>query len=145
MNVEIEVDIAFPASRVWSLAGGYDFLPLISTNTASSRLEDGGRSRVLVNRDGSVLWEQLLDFDEKRRTLSYLITDTKGFKGAYGPGYRGRVTIREMDAQHARFCYAAEFEPTAGVAEADARAAVQAFVQDCAQGIVRVLSRPNFP
>jgi mxaD protein len=144
MQVEVEVDIAFPASRVWSLAGGYDLLPLISTNTASSRLEDGGRSRVLVNRDGSVLWEQLLDFDEKRRTLSYLITDTKAFKGAYGPGYRGRVTIREVDAQHSKFCYSAEFEPTAGTSEADARAAVQAFAQDSAKGIARVLSRPNF-
>lgn len=144
MKVDIEIDLAFPAARVWSLAGGYDLLPLISTNTASSRLEDGGRIRVLVNRDGSVLWERLLDFDEKRRTLSYLITDAKGFEGPYGPGYRGRLTIQEIDAGHARFCYEADFEPAAAVSEAKARAAVQAFAHDCAQGIARVLSRENF-
>jgi mxaD protein len=143
MRVEVEVDIAFPASRVWSLAGGYNLLPLISTNTASSRLEDGGRSRVLVNRDGSVLWEQLLEFDEKGRTLSYLITDAKAFKGPYGPGYRGRVTIREVDAHNSKFCYSADFEPTAGTSELDARNAVHAFAHDSANGIVRVLSRPT--
>lgn len=143
MQVEIEIDVAFPAFRVWSLAGGYDLLPLISTNTASSRLEDGGRVRILVNRDGSVLWEQLMDFDEKRKTLAYLITDTKAFQGAYGPGYRGRVTILDVEAQRSTFRYTADFEPTATYSEDAARAAVHAFANDCVKGIVRVLSRAS--
>lgn len=144
MQVEVEIKLAFSASRVWSLAGGYDLLPAISTNTASSRLEDGGRIRVLVNRDGSVLWEQLLDFDESRRTMSYLITDAKAFKGAYGPGYRGRVTIVEVDQQNSIFRYSADFEPTAAVTQEEARLAVHSFANDCALGISRVLSRPAF-
>jgi mxaD protein len=144
MQVEVEIKLAFSASRVWTLAGGYDLLPSISTNTTSSRLEDGGRIRVLVNRDGSVLWEQLLDFDESRRTMSYLITDAKAFNGAYGPGYRGRVTIVEVDQQNSIFRYSADFEPTAAFTEEKARLAVQSFANDCALGISRVLSRPVF-
>jgi len=54
------------------------------------------------------------------------------------------VTIREIDAEHSKFCYSADFEPTEGTGEAEARAAVQAFAQDCAKGIARVLSRPDF-
>jgi hypothetical protein len=141
MRVDVAIQLPFPASRVWTLAGGFDLLPAISTGTASSRLEDGGRVRVLVNRDGSLLWEQLLDFDESRRTLSYAITDAKAFKGAYGPGYRGRVTIVEVDARSSSFNYSAEFEPTPGVTEEAARLAVHAFAEDCARGITRVLSR----
>jgi hypothetical protein len=143
MQVEIEIEIEFPASRVWSLAGGFDLLPLISTNTMSSRLEDGGRIRVLVNRDGSILWEQLLDFDETGRTLAYLIIDAKAFKGAYGPGYRGRVTIVEIDAHRSSFRYSADFEPQPTVTEEAARSAVHAFANDCAKGISRVLARTS--
>lgn len=140
-QVDVEIRLQFPAHLVWTLAGGFDLLPSISTNTSSSRLEDGGRIRVLVNRDGSVLWEQLLDFDERRRTLSYVITDAKAFKGAYGPGYRGRVTISEVDAHSSIFHYSADFEPTAAFSEKQARSAVHAFAEDCARGISRVLSR----
>jgi Polyketide cyclase / dehydrase and lipid transport len=145
MQVDVEITLHFPARSVWTLAGGFDLLPSISTGTTSSRLEDGGRIRVLVNRDGSVLWERLLDFDEHRRTLSYAITDAKGFKGAYGPGYRGRVTISEVDARSSIFRYSAEFEPAETYTEETARLAVRAFAEDCARGIARVLSRADSP
>jgi hypothetical protein len=141
MQVEVAIKLPFPAKSVWTLAGGFDLLPAISTGTESSRLEDGGRIRVLINRDGSMLWEQLLDFDESRRTLSYAITDAKAFNGAYGPGYRGRVTIAEVDAHNCVFNYSADFEPTPTVTAEAARLAVHAFAEDCARGITRVLSR----
>ena len=144
MKVQTSIELPFSAEKLWNLAGGYDLLPLISSATAMSRLEDGGRVRVLVNRDGSILWERLLAFDEAARTLSYLITDAKGFLGAYGPGYRGRVTVEAIGPSSAIFHYAADFEPAPGVSEDQARAAVLAFADDCAGGMRRVLSLPSF-
>lgn len=139
MKVEVSVELAFPATEVWKLAGGYNLLPIISTNTTSSILEDGGRMRVLANRDGSILWERLLDFNEAEMTLSYEITDAKAFSGAYGAGYRGRLTIREAGADKSVFHYVAEFEPAPGFTEEAAKAAVEAFSSDCAAGIARAL------
>ncbi|PWR19510.1 SRPBCC family protein [Zavarzinia aquatilis] len=139
MKVGVSIAIPHPAADVWSLAGGFDLLPAISTNTACSRLEDGGRLRVLVNRDGSILWERMLDFDDAAMTLAYEITDAKAFSGAYGRGYRGRVTIESAAVGASLFRYEADFEPAAGVSEAAAKAAVEAFAADCAAGIGRAL------
>ena len=140
MKVEIELPMNFSATSVWRLAGGFDLLPAISTGCAVSRLEDGGRLRILTNRDGSILWERMLHFDEAGMTLSYLITDNKAFAGAYGVGYRGTVTVRPVDDGHSLFRYAGEFEPTPGTSPEQAKAAVMGFATDCASGISRVLS-----
>jgi hypothetical protein len=140
MKVEVEFSIDFPAARVWALAGGFDLLPAISTGCTTSRLEDGGRLRVLTNRDGSILWERMLHFDEASMSLSYLITDNKAFVGAYSVGYRGKVTIRPIDDGRCIFQYAGDFEPTPGTTAEQATAAVKAFAADCAAGMTRVLS-----
>jgi mxaD protein len=140
MKVEVELAMNFAATRVWKLAGGFDLLPAISTGCAGSRLEDGGRLRVLTNRDGSILWERMLHFDDAGMSLSYLITDNKAFVGAYSVGYRGRVTVRPVDDRHCVFCYSGDFEPTPGTSPDQATAAVRAFATDCVNGITRVLS-----
>lgn len=141
MKVETSVEIAYPAAEVWSLAGSYGALPVISSGAASSQLEDGGRVRVLVNRDGSVLWERLLEFNEAERTLCYEIIDSKAFHGAYGPGYRGRVRVREASESISVFHYEADFVPTDGTTEEEARNSVVGFANDCADGIRRALGR----
>lgn len=140
MDVEVGLELPFAAAAVWALAGGYDLLPAISTATAASRLEDGGRVRVLLNRDGSILWERLTHFDEAGRTLAYEITDAKAFSGAYGPGYRGRVSILEAGPDAALFRYEASFRPAAGYSDDEARRAVETFAADCVAGMIRVLS-----
>lgn len=140
MRTEIGIKIPFPADEVWRLAGGFDLLPTISTATAISRLEQGGRLRVLVNRDGSVMWEKMLHFDDAARSLSYEITDTKAFGGAYGPGYKGFVQVSPQGDTAALFHYSADFEPAAGFSPDLAKAAVEAFATDCAAGIARALA-----
>lgn len=140
MKVDIALALPCPADQAWELAGSFNSLPLISTATATSQLEDGGRLRVLVNRDGSILWEKLLHFDEKARTLSYCITDSKAFGGAYGRGYVGRVTIEAVDTASSTFLYSADFEPAAGFDEDTAKQAVEKFAIDCVQGILRCMT-----
>ncbi len=87
----------------------------------TSTLEDGGRVRVLTNKDGSILWEKMLSFDDADRQLSYLITDSKGFSSAYDVGYVGTVKVREKDPNTAIFLYRGDFEPTPGTTAEAAR------------------------
>ncbi|WP_157135428.1 SRPBCC family protein [Hyphomicrobium sp. MC1] len=141
MDVEVSVIIPFAAEKVWTLVGGFNLLPAISSGCVTSTLEDGGRVRVLTNKDGSILWERMLSFDDAARQLSYLITDSKGFSSAYDVGYIGTVKVCEKDKHTAIFLYKGDFEPTPGTTVEAARAAVNAFAQDCAKGIERVLQR----
>lgn len=141
MKVKVLEKLAFSATAAWRCLGGFDGLPAISSATVSSRLQDEGRIRMLANRDGSILWERLLHFDEKTRTLSYEIVDAKAAdKLAYGVGYRGTVRVRQNGpGSNCAFEYFAEFTPINGFSESQARKAVVSFVRDCASGVRRVL------
>ncbi|ODA67494.1 Polyketide cyclase / dehydrase and lipid transport [Methyloligella halotolerans] len=139
MHVEVNVPIPFSADEVWSLAGGFNLLPILSSGCLGSVLEDGGRVRVLTNTDGSTLWERMLSFDERKRTLSYLITDNKNFKSAYDVGYVGTVRIVDDGDGNSIFNYTGDFEPTPGTSPEQAEQAVQNFANDCAKGIERAL------
>lgn len=143
MRVEVEVPLEFPARAVWRLAGGFDSLPGISSNCVTSRLEEGGRVRILANRDGSILWERMRHFDEDNMSLSYEIIDSKAFSGPYGVGYRGYVSVVPAGNGGSIFHYIGDFEPSPGVAEADAKASIESFAQDCAGGIARVIARQS--
>lgn len=142
VKVRSEHDIDFPVSDVWEVLGGFDGLPLISSATAVSRLTAQGRVRVLTNRDGSVLWERLISFDEAKKRLSYEIIDAKGAeKLAYGVGYVGTVEVRSRrSGKSATFVYSASFVPRAGIGRKDATAAVHQFAADCSNGVRRALS-----
>lgn len=145
VRVRVTETIEFPAAAVWRILGGFDGLPAISPSTVSSKLLDNGRVRMLANRDGSILWERLLHFDEAKRTLSYEIFDAKGAERlAYGAGYRGIVRVRQLGkGNRSLFEYKAEFEPRKGVSEREAKKAVQEFIADCAAGVRRVLRLGN--
>lgn len=143
MLVEVDIAIPFPAAEVWGLAGGFNLLPAISTGTATSKLEDGGRVRVLTNTDGSILWERLLTFNEAERSLSYEITESSGFSSAYDVGYVGTVKVLENGDGGSTFRYSGNFNPTPGTTPEKARAAVEAFARDCAASIEVLLSRQS--
>jgi len=132
--------LKFSARDVWRVAGAFGSLHYIHSGTESSTLEDGGRLRVLVTDSGALLWERLLAFDDEQMTLSYQITDVKALNNCpYGRGYVGQVRI-VPDGPHAcTFHYQGEFEPLPGYDEAQSRAAVQGFAQDCANGMARYL------
>ncbi len=145
MRVDVEVRIPFNIDSVWRWAGGYNLLPTISTACVTSVLEDGGRVRVLTNTDGSIIWERLLSYDEKAKSLSYRIEDSKAFTGPYDVGYVGRVALSADGDSATVFQYSGSFEPVQGVTEDQARLGVVNFAEDCAKGIERVLRRgaPN--
>ena len=140
MLVEVDVEIPFRAAEVWGLAGGFNLLPAISTGTAASKLEDGGRIRVVTNIDGSILWERLLTFNEADRTLSYEITQSSGFSSAYDVGYVGTVQVVENGEGGSIFRYSGNFDPTPGTTPEKARAAVESFARDCAACIEVLLN-----
>ena len=141
MRVNVVCKIPFSAAEVWTLAGGYNLLPAISSGCVTSTLEDGGRIRVLTNTDGSILWERMLSFSDVDRQLSYLITDSKNFSSAYDVGYVGTVKIVGDGPNSSDFHYTGDFEPTPGTTPEAAEAAVNRFAEDCARGIARVLTR----
>lgn len=142
IKVRARHDLDFPVGDVWEVLGGFDGLPLISSETAVSHLTAQGRVRVLTNRDGSVLWERLIHFDEAKMRLSYEIIDTKGADNlAYGVGYRGSVEVRgRRSGKAATFVYTASFVPRSGTGPKEAAAAVQQFALDCCNGTRRALS-----
>jgi mxaD protein len=142
IKVRASHDLDFPVSDVWAVLGGFDGLPLISSGTAVSRLTAQGRVRVLTNRDGSILWERLTQFDEAKMRLSYEIIDSKGAdKLAYGVGYLGSVEVRSRrSGKAATFVYTASFVPRSGVGRKEAVAAVRQFALDCCNGTRRALS-----
>lgn len=141
MITDIDIPIAVEARLAWRFAGGWNLLPVISSGCVSSKLADGGRLRILTNKDGSLLWERLLSFEEEAMTLSYRIVDAKGFNGAYGVGYIGRVEIMSNSGRCSILRYSADFEPSEGWSESSARQAVRDFASDCGIGIARAASR----
>lgn len=136
-------EIDFPAADVWQVLGGFDGLPAIATSTAGSKLLEDGRVRMLTNRDGGILWERLLQFDEAGKSLKYNIFDAKGCDAMlYGVGYEGTVRVRaRRGGRAATFEYLAEFAPLNGASREEATAAIHAFASDCAAGVRRVLAR----
>jgi hypothetical protein len=139
VNVTHSVQLKHTPADVWAVAGAFNGLPAISTATAQSVLEDGGRIRVLTNADGTILWERLLTFDDERRELSYMIVDVKGTaKLAYGNGFIGKVQVLSHGVT-SEFRYTANFSPAEGWGEDDAKKAIAKFVDDCATGIDRFL------
>ncbi|MEO7146479.1 MAG: SRPBCC family protein [Terrimesophilobacter sp.] len=142
IEMTVSESLTVSADRAWSVVGGFDWLPAISTPTSSSALSNGGRVRTLVNRDGSILWERMLHFDDAERSLSYEIIDDKGCETmAYGTGFIGSVQVVPIDADNSTFRYIARFSPRVGVTPNQAREAVTRFVGDCAAGVHRALGR----
>ncbi len=129
-----------PARDVWRVAGSYGTLHYINSGTESTTLDESGRMRVLVTPSGAILWERLLAFDDEQMTLRYRIVDTKAMQDCpYGAGYVGELRVEEGGPGASVFHYKGVFEPLPGYDEEQARAAVQAFAQDCAQGLARYL------
>lgn len=72
-NVHVRVEIERPVEDVWSLLGGFDWLPRWLDIIASSRLSEAGRLRHLKTSDGAVIIERLLKYDEEKKYYSYLL------------------------------------------------------------------------
>ncbi|AWW35886.1 XoxI [Streptomyces sp. AS58] len=64
-----------PASpeRAWQLIGGFGSLPDWLPNIRSSTLDEGGRVRKLLTRDGETIVERLIAFNDVERHYSYTI------------------------------------------------------------------------
>lgn len=97
-EVRILISIARPAEQVWSLLGGFDWLPRWLDVIASSTLSDGGRLRHLKTADGAIIVERLLSFDEDERHYSYAllegpspVTDYVGTMSAKDDGNGGTL------------------------------------------------------
>jgi uncharacterized membrane protein len=74
-EVHVSITIARPAEDVWSLLGGFDWLPRWLDVIASSSLSDGGRLRHLTTADGAIIVERLLTFDEDTKHYSYALLE----------------------------------------------------------------------
>lgn len=74
-EVRISVTIERPVDAVWSILGGYDWLPRWLDVIVSSTLSEGGRLRHLKTADGAVIVERLLTFDESARRYTYALLE----------------------------------------------------------------------
>lgn len=74
-EVRVSINIARPAEDVWSLLGGFDWLPRWLDVIASSSLSDSGRLRCLKTADGAIIIERLLTFDEGAKHYSYALLE----------------------------------------------------------------------
>ena len=87
------------------------------------------------------LLERLLHYDDAGRVFHYVIEEVINVEGmAYGVGYKGTLHIKDdVPGTSCVYTYSAEFEPLEGVTEAQGQEAVESFVQDCIDGVCRLL------
>jgi uncharacterized membrane protein len=89
-EVHVWIAIERPLEQVWSLLGGFDWLPRWLYVIASSTLSDAGRLRHLKTTDGATIVERLLTFDENEKHYSYALLE--------GPSpvvdYVGRMSVQ---------------------------------------------------
>jgi hypothetical protein len=74
-EVHVWIAIERPLEQVWSLLGGFDWLPRWLDVIASSTLSDGGRLRHLKTTNGAIIVERLLTFDEDEKHYSYALLE----------------------------------------------------------------------
>jgi uncharacterized membrane protein len=74
-EVHVWIAIERPLEQVWSLLGGFDWLPRWLDVIASSTLSDGGRLRHLETTQGATIVERLLTFDEDEKHYSYALLE----------------------------------------------------------------------
>lgn len=102
-----DVDVAVSADKAWSLLGGFDNLPLWIPMITRSFLEDGGRVRRLTAKDGSVIVERLVSFDQRKRTYTYAYIE--------GPDpvedYLGKVTVTSLSPERCCISWGSQFSP----------------------------------
>jgi len=142
MKASTSRNLARPAGEVWRIAGRFNGLPEISSMTAASELFKGGRVRKLTPKGSAGhLLERLLHYDDAGRVFHYVIEEVTNVEGmAYGVGYKGTLHIKDdVPGTSCVYTYSAEFEPLEGVTEAQGQEAVELFVQDCIDGVCRLL------
>lgn len=105
IEISVSVSIARPAAEVWSILGGFDFLPRWVGPIASSRLEDGGRVRRLETVDGEVIVERLLEFSDSERQYSYALLESPFPVSEYV----GQVAIRDDGAGGVQAVWSSRF------------------------------------
>ena len=110
-----DVDVAVSADEAWSLLGGFDNLPLRIPMITRSFLEDGGRVRRLTAKDGSVIVERLVSFDQRKRTYTYAYIE--------GPDpvedYLGKVTVTSLSPERCCISWGSQFSPV-GISSSEA-------------------------
>lgn len=74
-EVHVWIAIERPLEQVWSLLGGFDWLPRWLDVIASSTLSDAGRLRHLKTTSGATIVERLLTFDENEKYYSYALLE----------------------------------------------------------------------
>lgn len=97
-DVHVRITIERPVEHVWSLLGGFDWLPRWLDVIASSTLSDAGRLRHLKTADGAIIVERLLTFNEAEKRYSYAllegpspVTDYIGTMSAQDDGKGGTL------------------------------------------------------
>jgi uncharacterized membrane protein len=74
-EVRVSIAIERPIEQVWSILGGFDWLPRWLSVIVSSTLSDGGRLRHLKTADGAIIIERLLTFDEDQKQYTYALLE----------------------------------------------------------------------
>ena len=93
IEVSVSVAISASAERVWSIMGGFDFLPRWLNMVSSSDLSDGGRVRRLVTSNGATIVERLLEFSQSEYRYSYAHLDSPDPVS----GYVGVMSVRDEE------------------------------------------------
>lgn len=70
------IDIDADPAKVWALVGDFNGLPRWNPGLADSRLEDGGKLRILTRRTGDQVRERLLEQDDAHRRVRYSIIES---------------------------------------------------------------------
>ncbi|WP_458369779.1 SRPBCC family protein [Pseudomonas fluorescens] len=104
-EVRVSIAIERPIEQVWSLLGGFDWLPRWLNVIASSTLSDGGRLRHLKTADGAIIVERLLTFDEDQKHYTYALLE--------GPSpvidYVGRMSAKDDGQGGTVACWSSTF------------------------------------
>lgn len=122
-KVSLSTTLAVSADQVWKVIGGFNALPEWHPAIKESKLDAGGRVRMLDLAGGGSITEKLETFDDKKHAYSYSIM--------HGPlpvsNYVSTLKVSE-DGQGSTIEWSSEFSP-AGASEMEARKAVEGIYQ----------------
>ncbi len=106
-SVTKTVDLPAGASDVWAVVGDFNGLAKWNAGVERSELSEGGQRRTLYLKAGGTVVEDLLEYDNAARRISYSIVESAVPVGRH----RATLTVFERGPGLSTVHWTCEFEP----------------------------------
>ncbi len=139
-EVIVKKIIKGPAERIWETIRDFDGIDKYLPAVASCTVEGSGvgATRTCVMQDGLELHERLESLDEKRRTLTYVIT--KSNRPMPFEDYIGEIAVRYVGASETQVEWSSTFKAK-GAPEAEIAKMHESLYSQAIEGLEKLHSQ----